>query len=187
MKASQGNIGKGVQVAASMWQSVYYLCVFTNNWLNHWTGRDGLYHEWMSLVMNNSLEMLTVCWQCWLLWVDTVGNPITGVSHSVINTRLTWLGTAVACWHQAYQGPSSIVFHHQRTSAVSLTRVLATAVVTSAHHLVVDDHVNPLLPVPLLALPVVDHGHVHHLQGLGSQPAARFQSSPTCRPPIVTH
>ena len=35
--------------------------------------------------------------------------------------------------------------------------------VASADHLVVDDHVDSLLAVPLLALPVVDHGHVDHL------------------------
>ena len=36
--------------------------------------------------------------------------------------------------------------------------------VAGADHLVVDDHVDSLLAVPLLALPVVDHWHVDHLR-----------------------
>ena len=36
--------------------------------------------------------------------------------------------------------------------------------VASADHLVVDDHVDSLLAVPLLTLPVVDHWHVDHLR-----------------------
>ena len=36
--------------------------------------------------------------------------------------------------------------------------------VSGTDHLVVDDHVDSLLAVPLLALPVVDHGHVDHLR-----------------------
>ena len=40
---------------------------------------------------------------------------------------------------------------------------LAAVEVSGADHLVVDDHIDPLLPVPLLALAVVYHRHVHHL------------------------
>ena len=40
---------------------------------------------------------------------------------------------------------------------------LAAVEVSGTDHLVVDDHVDPLLPVPLLALTVVYHRHVHHL------------------------
>ena len=41
---------------------------------------------------------------------------------------------------------------------------LAAVEVASADHLVVDDHVDSLLAVPLLTLPVVDHWHVDHLR-----------------------
>ena len=40
---------------------------------------------------------------------------------------------------------------------------LAAVEVSGTDHLVVDDHIDPLLPVPLLALAVVYHRHVHHL------------------------
>ena len=36
--------------------------------------------------------------------------------------------------------------------------------VACADHLVVDDHVDSLLAVPLLTLPVVDHWHVDYLR-----------------------
>ena len=83
------------------------------------------------------------------------------------------------------------MFHHQRTPGVALAGVLEVAItpvsfllemiisnihhvilisidlapveVASTDHLVVDDHVDALLAVPLLALPVVDHWHVHNL------------------------
>ena len=54
---------------------------------------------------------------------------------------------------------------HEGPARVSLAGVLAAVVVPGADHLVVDDHVDALPPVPPLALPVLDHGHVHHLKG----------------------
>ena len=72
------------------------------------------------------------------------------------------------------------MLHHQGTSRVALAGVLNVAILTdrtqmrgsrnlaavevaSADHLVVDDHVDSLLAVPLLTLTVVDHWHVDHL------------------------
>ena len=46
--------------------------------------------------------------------------------------------------------------------------------VASADHLVVDDHVDSLLAVPLLTLPVVDHWHVDHLRARISRNYQRF-------------
>ena len=90
-------------------------------------------------------------------------DPVTGVSYSVIYARLPLLSTTVASRHQSYQSPSSFMFHHERSPTVPLAGVLAPVVVASAHHLVVDDDVDALVSVPLLALPVVYHGDVHHL------------------------
>ena len=56
------------------------------------------------------------------------------------------------------------MFHHQRSSTVPLAGVLAAVVIPSAHHLVVDDDIDALVPMPLLALSVVYHRDVHHLQ-----------------------
>lgn len=67
---------------------------------------------------------------------------------------------------------------HQRSSRVALARVLATVAIARAEHLLVDDHVDAVLPVPALADSVLDHGHIHGLQRLGTQPGARVQSSP---------
>ena len=83
--------------------------------------------------------------------------------------------------YQAYQRPATFVLHHQGTPRVALAGVLNVAILThrtqmresrnlaavevaSADHLVVDDHVDSLLAVPLLTLPVVDHWHVDHLR-----------------------
>ena len=46
--------------------------------------------------------------------------------------------------------------------------------VASADHLVVDDHVDSLLAVPLLALTVVDHWHVDHLRARNIRNYQRF-------------
>lgn len=44
-----------------------------------------------------------------------------------------------------------------------LTGVFATISVSGTHHLVVDDDVDALGLVPVLALAIVDDGHVDHL------------------------
>ena len=121
------------------------------------------------------------------LGADAVRDPVAGVSHPVIDPGLARLGAAVAGADQAYQCSPPIMLHHQRPPTVPLAAVLASRVVTGADHLVVDDDVDPLLPVPLLTLPVVDHGDIHHLQRLGPQSAAWLQRAPARRPAIVTH
>ena len=121
------------------------------------------------------------------LGADAVWDPVAGVRHPVIYPGLARLGAAVAGADQAYQGPPPVVLHHQGPPAVALAAVLASPVVTGTDHLVVDDDVDPLLPVPLLALPVVDHGDVHHLQRLGPEPAARLQGAPASGPAVVAH
>ena len=105
----------------------------------------------------------------------------------VVYPGLAGLGAAVACADQAYEGPAAVVLHHERAPAVPLAAVLAAPIVAGAHHLVVDDHVDPLLPVPLLALPVVDHGHVHHLECLGPESAAGLEGAPARRPAVMAH
>lgn len=54
------------------------------------------------------------------------------------------------------------------TKALYLTRVLAAAAVTGAHHLVINDDVDAIGSMPSLAEAIIDHGHVHCLQRLGS-------------------
>ena len=121
------------------------------------------------------------------LGADAVWDPVAGVRHPVVYPGLARLGAAVARADQAYQGPPPVVLHHQRSPAVALAAVLAAPVVAGTNHLVVDDDVDPLLPVPLLALPVVDHGDVHYLQRLGPEPAAGLQSAPARGPAVVAH
>lgn len=50
-----------------------------------------------------------------------------------------------------------------------LTRILTTATVTGAHHLVIDDDVDAIGPMPSFTEAIIDHGHVYSLQRLGSQ------------------
>jgi hypothetical protein len=50
-----------------------------------------------------------------------------------------------------------------------LTRILSTASVSSAHHLIIDDDVDAIGFVPPLAESVVDDWHVDGLQGLWPQ------------------
>jgi len=61
---------------------------------------------------------------------------------------------------------------HDDESARYLTRVLAAAAITGAHHLVVDDDVDAVGPMPPFAHAIIDHGHVHRLQRLGPQSGA---------------
>jgi len=49
-----------------------------------------------------------------------------------------------------------------------LTRIFAAAAVTGAHHLVVNDDVDAVGAMPPLAEAIIDHGHIHRLQCLGS-------------------
>lgn len=55
------------------------------------------------------------------------------------------------------------------TKPLYLTRVLAAAAITGAHHLVINDDVDAIGSMPSLAEAIIDHGHVHCLQRLGSQ------------------
>ena len=48
----------------------------------------------------------------------------------------------------AYQGPTPLNFCHEGAARIPLAAVFAPAVVAGAHHLVVDDHVDALVPVP---------------------------------------
>jgi len=71
---------------------------------------------------------------------------------------------------------------HQGSSGVALAGVLAPVAVSRTEHLLVDDHVDPVLPMPALADPVFDHGHIHRLERLGTQPRARIEGSPAGGP-----
>lgn len=53
-----------------------------------------------------------------------------------------------------------------------LTRVLTATAITGAHHLVINDDVDTIGSMPSLADAIVDHGHIHCLQCLGSQSGA---------------
>ena len=59
--------------------------------------------------------------------------------------------------------------------------------VASADHLVVDDHVDSLLAVPLFTLPVVDHWHVDHLRARNIMDYQRFYNiqAVQCHPDVV--
>lgn len=58
----------------------------------------------------------------------------------------------------------AIHFCHQRSTRVALARVFAASVVAGADHLVVDDHVDALVSVPVFTLSVVNQRHVHGLK-----------------------
>lgn len=61
---------------------------------------------------------------------------------------------------------------HDDETVCYLTRVLAAAAVPGAHHLVINDDVDAVGPMPPFADAIIDHGHVHGLQRLGPQPGA---------------
>lgn len=50
-----------------------------------------------------------------------------------------------------------------------LTRILTAAAVTGAHHLVINDDVDAIGPMPPLTEAIIDHGNVYRLQRLRSQ------------------
>lgn len=100
------------------------------------------------------------------LRVDNVGYPVDRFRHAMIDSWLAWLRARVTRRNDAYQVPSPRLLEHQRsttvtlqnekniyfflllsldsTSATYLARVLATSPVTSAHHFVVNHHVDPV-------------------------------------------
>lgn len=59
--------------------------------------------------------------------------------------------------------------HTHDDETAYLTRILTAATVTGAHHLVINDDVDAIGPMPSLADAIIDHGHVYSLQRLGSQ------------------
>ena len=84
--------------------------------------------------------------------------------HSVVNAGLTPLGTAVTRRHNTNQGPSTLDFCHEGSPWVALAGVLATPIVASADHLVVDDDIDAFVAMPPLAFSVVNHWHIYHLE-----------------------
>lgn len=64
---------------------------------------------------------------------------------------------------------------------------LSTVEVTCAHHLVIDDDIYALLPVPLFALSVVDHWHIDDLESLWTETGTGLQGTPSTGPPVVAH
>ena len=55
---------------------------------------------------------------------------------------------------------------HDIADVILMISDLAAVEVSGTDHFVVDDHIDPLLTVPLLALAVVYHRHVHHLENV---------------------
>jgi len=103
------------------------------------------------------------------LRIYDICNPVDGLGYAMIDPRLTWLRARVTCGDDADEIPSTSFLQHQRTSAITLTRILTAATVTSAHHLVINDDVDAIGPMPSLAEAIIDHGHVYSLQRLGPQ------------------
>lgn len=83
--------------------------------------------------------------------------------------RLTTRGAGVTRRDDAYQIPAAVLLVHQRTTGVTLARILAPIAVARTEHLLVDDHVDAVLPVPALADAILDHRHIDGLQRLGTQ------------------
>ena len=94
---------------------------------------------------------------------NTVRYPITCVGYPMIYSRLSLLSTTVSSRHKSYQSPSSFMFHHQRSTTVTLAGIFASVVISSAYHFVIDDNVYTLVSVPLLALSVVYHWNINYL------------------------
>lgn len=109
------------------------------------------------------------------------GDPIDGVRHPVINTRLTGLRAGIPRRHDADQEPPAGLLQHQRTTGVTLTTVPAAVLVTGAHHLVVNRHPDTLGAVPAFAYPVVDDRYLDGLQRLGTKPRTWTEGTPTGR------
>jgi hypothetical protein len=108
--------------------------------------------------------------------VDRVGDPVRGVSNAVVDAGLTPLGAGVPGAHDADQGPPALDFCHEGSARIALAGVLASLVVSRAHHLVVDDDPDALVAVPVLALAVVDGGNVDDLKGKKmNQPETLFK------------
>ena len=97
-------------------------------------------------------------------WSNTVRYPITCVGYPVIDSRLSLLCTTISSRNQSYQSPSSFMFHHQRSTTVTLAGIFASVVISSAYHFVIDDNVYTLVSVPLLALSVVYHWNINSLE-----------------------
>ena len=96
--------------------------------------------------------------------VDRVGDPVRGVSHAVVDAGLAPLGAGVSGADDADQGPPAIDLGHEWSAGIALAGVLSSLVVAGAHHLVVDDHPDALVPVPVLALAVVNGRDVNNLE-----------------------
>jgi hypothetical protein len=140
-------------------------------------------------VKRNGIGRLADEKHVWLREGD-VRYPIGGVRHSMVDARLAVLGARIAGRDDADQFPASVLLQHQRTAGISLqffesnwfipfspsnfdsviylTGIFAAIPISGAHHFVVDDDVDAFGGVPVLALSVVDDGHIYHLQGLGS-------------------
>lgn len=71
---------------------------------------------------------------------------------------------------------------HQRSTRVALAGVLATIAIARAEHLLVDDHIDAVLPVPALAYSILNHRHIDGLQRLGTQTRAGIQCAPASSP-----
>ena len=97
-------------------------------------------------------------------WSNTVRYPITGVGNPMIYARLSLLRTTISSRYKSYQSPSSFMFHHQRSTTVPLAGIFSSVVISSAYHFVIDDNVNTLVSVPLLALSVVYHWNIDYLE-----------------------
>lgn len=87
----------------------------------------------------------------------------------MVDAGLTPLGAGVARTDDADQGPSAFDLGHEGAAGIALAGVLASLIVARAHHLVVDDNVNPVGSMPPLANAIVYYRNVHRLQSLWPQ------------------
>lgn len=71
---------------------------------------------------------------------------------------------------------------HQRPTRITLAGVFAAIAITRAEHLLVDDHIDAILPMPALAYSILNHRHIDSLQRLGTQTRAGIQCAPASSP-----
>lgn len=106
-------------------------------------------------------------------------DPVHSMRHPMVDPRLPRLRTRIPSGHYTNQIPPPLPLQHQRSTGVPLAAVPPPIFVPRTQHLVVDDDADALGPVPPLAHPVVDHGHLHRLQRLGAKSGPGAERPPS--------
>lgn len=99
----------------------------------------------------------------------------------MIDPRLSSLRARIPRRHDPNQKPPALLLQHQRPPRIPLTTVAAPVLVARAQHLVVDDDPDAFGAMPSFAHPAINYGHLHGLQGLGSEPGAGTEGPPAGR------